>query len=85
MAFVKDYNELFNDLQKSCGEANCCNAFHCITLEELENLNYLLDRLIIFCDNADQEELEDCECGAEVLKLAKLADTLFTRDLREGE
>lgn len=76
-----DYNELFNDLQKDCTAENCCNAFANITLGELIELNYLLDRLLIFCENIDTEELEDYECGDKVLELYKLADTLFSRDL----
>ena len=76
-----DYNELFAELQKNCNVENCCNAFANITLEELIELNYLLDRLLIFCENVDTEELEDCECGDKILKLYKLADTLFSRDL----
>ena len=77
---TKDYNELFADLQKACDEENVLNAFAYISLGELENLNYLLDRLIIFCENVDQEELEDCECGDKVLELYKLADTLFIKN-----
>ncbi len=76
-----DYNKLFDELQKDCTRENCCNAFANITLDELVELNYLLDRLLIFCENIDTEELEDYECGDKVLKLYKLADTLFARDL----
>lgn len=76
-----DYNELFAELQKDCNAKNCCNAFANITLEELLELNYLLDRLLIFCENIDTEELEECECGDKVINLYKLADTLFSRDL----
>ena len=76
-----DYNELFARLQNDCNRENNCNAFANITLQELIELNYLLDRLIIFCENIDVEELEDYECGDKVLKLYKLADTLFSRDL----
>lgn len=76
-----DYNDLFTKLQEDCDEENCCNAFADITLEELIELNYLLDRLTVFCENIDTEELEDFECGDKVLKLYNLADTLFSRDL----
>lgn len=76
-----DYNKLFTELQRDCNRKNCCNAFANITLEELIELNYLLDRLLLFCENIDTEELEDYECGDKVLKLYKLADTLFSRDL----
>lgn len=76
-----DYNELFFELQKQCNADNYCNAFADINLGELIELNYLLDRLLIFCENIDTEELEDFECGDKVLKLYKLADTLFSRDL----
>ena len=76
-----DYNELFSKLQKDCVAKNCCNAFTNITLEELIELNYLLDRLLIFCENIETEELEDYECGDKVLMLYKLVDTLFDRDL----
>ena len=76
-----DYNELFDELQKTCCRENCCNVFANITLGELVELNYLLDRLLIFCENIDTEELEDYECGDKVLELYKLADTLFDRDL----
>lgn len=82
---MNDYNELFKKLQKACEYKNCCNAFKYITLEELDELNYLLDRLLIFCENIDREELEDYECGAEVFKLYQLADTLFDRDLNEDK
>lgn len=78
---MSDYNELFSELQKHCTHENCCNAFANITLGELIEMNYLLDRLLIFCENIDTEELEDYECGDKVLKLYKLADTLFDRDL----
>lgn len=78
---VSDYNKLFDELQKSCDVENCCNAFRCISLEELKELNYLLDRLLLFCENIDSEELEDYECGDKVLELYRLADTLFDRDL----
>ena len=76
-----DYNKLFEELQKDCNRGNCCNAFANITLGELKELNFLLDRLLIFCENIDSEELEDYECGDKVLELYKLADTLFDRDL----
>lgn len=76
-----DYNELFSELQKNCNTENCCNAFANITLGELIELNYLLDRLLIFCENIETEELEDYECGDKILELYKLADTLFDRDL----
>lgn len=76
-----DYNKLFAELQKDCTRENCCNAFANITLWELKELNYLLDRLLIFCENIDTEELEDYECGDKVLKLYRLADALFSRDL----
>lgn len=78
---MSDYNELFAELQKRCHLENCSNAFADITLGELVELNYLLDRLLIFCENIDTEELEDYECGDKILKLYKLADTLFSRDL----
>ena len=76
-----DYNKLFDELQKDCVSKNCCNAFANITLDELVELTYLLDRLLIFCENIDIEELEDYECGDKVLRLYKLVDTLFSRDL----
>lgn len=76
-----DYNELFAELQKNCNAENCCNAFASITLGELVELNYLLDRLLIFCENIDTEELEDYECGDKVFELYKLTDMLFSRDL----
>lgn len=76
-----DYNKLFEELQKDCNRENCCNAFANITLGELKELNFLLDRFLIFCENIDSEELEDYECGDKVLELYKLADTLFDRDL----
>ena len=75
------YDEMFKELQKHCDRENCCNAFSNITLEELIELNYLLDRVLLFCENIDSEELEDFECGDKVLKLYELADTLFSRDL----
>lgn len=78
---MNDYNELFAKLQKHCERENCCNAFANISLGELIELNYLLDRILLFCENIDSEELEDFECGDKVLKLSRLADTLFDRDL----
>ncbi len=75
------YDEMFMKLQKHCDIENCCNAFANITLGELIELNYLLDRLLIFCENIDSEELEDFECGDKVLELYRLADELFDRDL----
>ena len=78
---VSDYNALFAELQKACDRSNCCNAFANITLGELKELNYLLDRLLIFCENIDSEELEEYECGDKILELYRLADTLFDRDL----
>lgn len=82
---VNDYNGLFDCLQKICNEENVPNAFGYISLEELVELNYLLDRLIVFCENVDQEEIEDCECGDKVLKLYLLADALFTRTSRNSD
>ena len=81
MSETVDYNKLFAELQKNCSSENCCNAFTNINVDELIELNYLLDRLLIFCENIDSEELEDYECGDKVLKLYRLADTLFSRDL----
>lgn len=81
MSKSADYNKLFFELQKDCNNNNCCNAFADITLGELIKLNHLLDRLLIFCENIDSEELEDYECGDKVYELYKLADTLFSRDL----
>lgn len=81
MSKTNDYNELFAELQKDCESKNCCNAFADIALEELIELNYLLDRLLIFRENIDTEELEDYECGDKILALYRLADTLFSRDL----
>lgn len=78
---VINYNELFNKLQKDCDAKNCCNAFKYITLDDLIDLNHLLDRVIIFCENTTEEELDQYECGHEIYKLYDLADTLFTRDL----
>lgn len=77
-----NYNEMFDNLQALCDEENCCNAFRCITLEELKEINYLFDRLLLFCEDIDEDELEDYECGDKVLRLCQLVDTLFTRDLR---
>ena len=78
---INDYNDLFAELQKECDFRNCSNAFANITLGELIELNELLDRLLIFCENIDIEELEDYECGDKVYKLYVLADTLFSKDL----
>lgn len=75
-----NYNELFKELQKSCERENCCNAFRYISLGELEELNNLLDRLLLFCENIKREELEDYEFGNKVFELYELADTLFSRD-----
>lgn len=76
-----DYNKLFSELQKDCVVNNCCNAFANITLGELKELNYLLDRLLVFYENIDYDALEDYECGDEIHKLYLLVDTLFSRDL----
>lgn len=79
---VNDYNELFHQLQLSCQENNCFNAFRCISFDELQELNYLLDRFLVFCENIDLEELDDYESGDDVHKLYKLVDTLFIKDDR---
>ncbi len=81
MEKVNDYNELFADLQENCDENDYCNAFSCISLNELIELNSLLDRLIVFCDNVDEDEIDD----PNIFKLAKLADSLFTKDLRKDD
>lgn len=78
---VSDYNELFKGLQKLCDSKNAGNLFRYINLYELEELNYLLDRLLLFVENIDTDELEDFECGNDILKLYQLADKLFKRDL----
>lgn len=78
---VVDYDKLFSDLQEACDFENVCNAFRCISLDELEQLNYFLDRLILFRDNNDEDEVEVMEFGDYVLKLAKLADALFLKDV----
>ena len=80
-----DYNELFTEFERDCEEENVCNAFSCITLGELKDLNYLLDRVLIFCENCDEEEVEGMECGEHILKLGKLADKLFFRDLQKDK
>lgn len=79
-----DYNKLFAELQKDCDLKNCDNAFACITLEELIELNYLLDRLLIFCENIDTEELENYECGDKIIHLYELADTLFLKSMKDS-
>lgn len=79
MSELKNYNELFAKLQKHCEWKNCGNAFSNITLEELIDLNHLLDRLLVYCDNVDQDELEDSICGDDVLNLCRLVDTLFDK------
>ncbi len=81
MEKVDYYNELFSQLQSWCKNNNCCNAFAFISLQEIIELNYLLDRLLIFVENIDKDELEDFECGNEVLKLYRLVDTLMEKDL----
>lgn len=78
---VSDYNELFRDLQELCDSKNVCNLFRYINLYELEELNHLLDRLLLFVENINADELEDFECGNDVFKLYQLADMLFARDL----
>ena len=75
------YNYMFAELQKQCERENCCNAFRHITLDELIELNYYLDRLIVFCENLDPEYLEDLECGDKILDFYRLANNLFDRDL----
>ena len=81
MSKVSDYNELFADLQEDCDENDMCNAFSCISLGELIELNNLLDRVIVFCDNADEDEVDD----SNIFKLGRLADALFTKDLRKDD
>lgn len=78
-----DYNALFAEVQKKCSAKDWCNAFANITLDEAMELNYLLDRLLLFVENIGIEafENEEFEFSDEILKLYRLADELFTRDL----
>lgn len=80
-----DFNHLFAELEKDCKEKEVCNAFEYITLGELIDLNELMDRVIVFAENADEEELEDMECGYEILKLYRLVDRLFTRYIEQDD
>lgn len=77
----KNYNGLFERLQKHCTVTKKCNAFAYITFDELIELNDLLDRLNVYCDNVDREQIENQECGDCILELDKLVDTLITRYL----
>lgn len=79
-----DYNKIFVELQKDCEEKGYCNAFYQIHLADLIDLNYLLDRFLVFCDEVGKEELEDYgQCGDEILELRKLVITLFDMDLEQ--
>lgn len=81
---VYDYNKVFRSLDEDCKTQNICNAFHNITYADLMELNDLLDKVILFCDNISEEELEEVE-GYDILKLSKLVDQLFTKDMNIKE
>lgn len=84
MGETKNYNELFAELQKECDRKQYGNAFSRITLEELIDLNGLLDRVMVFCENFD-EDFDEFECGAEMLDLYRLVKTLFDKDFATQE
>lgn len=79
---TNNYNDLFNQFEKNCERENIPNAFRYIQYYELEELNNLLDKVILFVDNIDSDELEDYECGDDIIKLYELAQTLFDRDIQ---
>ena len=74
-----DYNAIMQDFEALCEEKGCCNAFKYASVADLEQLNYLLDRVLLFCEE-NEETLEDLEFGDKILELAQLADALFTKD-----
>ena len=77
---VKDYNKLFEELKKECKKEHVSNAFSCISIEELKELNNLLWKIIEFCDDISDSVLKEYKCGDEILKLQDLIDVLFLKD-----
>ena len=77
----QDYNKLFKNLENYCKGNNSCNAFSCITYNELIDLNDYLYQFLNFVENMDEEELLDCECGNEILRFYNLVEKLFNKDL----
>ena len=75
-----DYNKVFRDFDEECERQGICNAFHNISFADLLELNELLDKVLLFCDNVSEDELEDIE-GYDILKLRKLVDSLFSNSL----
>lgn len=77
---TKDYNELFNRFNQYCVENSYPNAFLCLDFYDLDYLNRLFDRLLVFFDNINEEEIEDLD-GEEVIKLRDLIYDLFDRSI----
>lgn len=61
------------------------NLFGNIEINDLRQLNHLLDRFLVFMDELDyylndDNEIEDCQCGAEMMELKELVSNLYFRD-----
>ena len=76
----RDYNVLFLRFESYCVNNNWCNLFRYIQFDELDKLNFLLDRFLLFVENFEGD-LEDYEMGDEILKLYSLIENLLNRDL----
>lgn len=75
----RNYNPLFRSYELHCKENGLCNLFHYIEFYELEKLNFLLDRFLIFVENFEGD-LEDYDCGDELNRLYNLVKDLYDRD-----
>ena len=77
---IIDYNKLFAELKEECERENILNAFSCISIEELKQLNYLLYSVIKFHDEIDEDVLKLYEHGDDIIRLHLLADILYLKD-----
>lgn len=80
-----DYNEILNAFAAECQEEGSLNLFGNIEINDLRQLNHLLDRFLVFMDELDyylndDNEIEDCQCGAEMMELKELVSNLYFRD-----
>lgn len=78
------YDELYQELEKDCLEEDVLNVFSYMTLGEMKKMNFLLDRLMLFCQE-NETEIEDLDMGEYILELGKLAETLFNRDYLQSK
>ena len=74
------YDELYEKFEKMCVEEGVPNVFPYMSLADMEKMNFLLDRLMLFCQE-NEEELEELYFSEYVFELGNLAETLFDRDL----